>query len=114
MFNRRTIVKLVVCTSVLMTAGFALAKNPHHSNGHNLLGPKLHKNGKHEVGKIGNNAVVAEVNSEKAVGMSAGSLPARKVKSNKQLPRGDTGTVEIAANGPLQLSQANFYYAYCI
>ena len=43
MFNRRTIVKLVVCSSMLMTAGFALAKNSHHNNGHNLLGPKLHQ-----------------------------------------------------------------------
>ena len=104
MFNRRTIVKLVVCTSVLMTTGFALAKNSHHNNGHNLLGPKLHKNGKHEVGKIGSNAVVADVDNDKVVGMSAGSLPARKVKSNKKLASGDTGTVKIAANGPLQLA----------
>ncbi len=50
MLNRRTIVTLAVCTSVLMTAGFALAKNSHHNNGHNLLGPKLHQNGKHDVG----------------------------------------------------------------
>ena len=84
MFNRRTIVKLVVCSSMLMTAGFALAKNSHHNNGHNLLGPKLHQNGKHEVGKIGNNAVIAEVSNDNVVGMSAGSLPARKVKSNKK------------------------------
>ena len=113
MFNRRTIVKLVVCTSVLMTAGFALAKNPHHNNGHNLLGPKLHKNGKHEVGKIGSNAVVADVSNDKVVGMIAGRLPARKVKSDKKLASGDTGIVKIAANGPIQLAQADFYYGYC-
>src|SRR5258706_16457197 len=103
MFNRRTIVKLVVCTSVLMTAGFALAKNPHHNNGHNLLGPKLHKNGKHEVGKIGSNAVVAAASNDKGVGMIAGRLPARKAKSDKKLASGDTGTVKFAVTCPIQL-----------
>jgi hypothetical protein len=113
MFNRRTIVKLVVCSSMLMTAGFALAKNSHHNNGHNLLGPKLHQNGKHDVGKIGSNAVVAEVSNDKVVGMSAGSLPARKVKSSEKLASGDADTVKIAANGPIQLAQADVYYGYC-
>jgi hypothetical protein len=113
MFNRRTIVQLAVCSSVLMTAGYALAKNSHHNNGHNLLGPKLHQSGKHEVGKIGSNAVTAEVSNDKVVGMSAGSLPARKVKSNKKLASGDADTVKIAANGPIQLAQVDVYYGYC-
>src|SRR5258708_10785995 len=106
MLNRRTIVTLAVCTSVLMTAGFALAKNSHHNNGHNLLGPKLHQNGKHDVGKIGNNAVTAEVNDDKACGMSAGSLQARKVTSNKKLASGAAHAVKSAANGPIQLAQS--------
>jgi hypothetical protein len=113
MFNRRTFVKLAVCTSMLITAGFALAKNSHHNNGHNLLGAKLHQNGKHEVGKIGNNAVTAEVSSDNVVGMSAGSLPARKVKSNKKLASGDADTVKIVANGPVQLAQVDVSYGYC-
>jgi len=99
---------------MLMTAGFALAKNSHHNNGHNLLGPKLHQTGKHEVGKIGNNAVTAEVSNDKVVGMSAGSLPARKVKSNKKQADGDADTVKNAANGPIQLAQVDvYYYGYC-
>src|SRR5260370_35828813 len=110
MFNRRTIVKLVVCTSVLMTAGFALAKNSHHNNGHNLLGPKLHKNGKHEVGKIGSNAIVADVSNDKVVGVSAGSLLARKVKQNKKLSSGDTGTVKMAPNCPIEHAEWEFTY----
>ena len=75
MFNRRTITALVVCASLLATAGLAAAKNAHHNNGHNLLGEKIHKNGKHEIGKIGSNSVVAEVSNDKVVGMSAGNLP---------------------------------------
>jgi hypothetical protein len=113
MFNRRTIMTLVISTSLLATAGFALAKNAHHNNGHNLLGGKLHQNGKHEVGKIGNNSVVAEVSNDKVVGMSAGNLPVQKVKSNKKMAGSAVDTVQIAANGPVRFAQVDGYYAYC-
>ncbi|WMT76057.1 hypothetical protein [Bradyrhizobium sp. Ash2021] len=120
MFNRRNLVTLIVGTGMLIvgtgmlvTAGFAQPKMQHHNDGHNLLGPELHQNGKHEVGKIGLNAVVAEVSNDKVVGMSVGDLPARKVKSNKKLASGDAGTVKIAANGPIRLAQVEVYYGYC-
>ena len=45
--------------------------------------------------------------------MSAGSVPARKVKSNKKLASGDADTVKLAANGPIQLAQVDVYYGYC-
>ncbi|WP_373852337.1 hypothetical protein [Bradyrhizobium sp.] len=111
MLNRRAIMTLVVSTSLLATAGLAVAKNAHHNNGHNLLGEKIHKNGKHEIGKIGNNAVVAEVSNDKVVGMSAGNLPAQKVKSSKKMAGADT--TQVAANGPIKLAQVGDYYAYC-
>src|SRR6476660_1479251 len=102
MLNRRTIVAIVVGTSLLTTAGFALAKNAHHNNGHNLLGEKVHKNGKHELGKIGKDSVVAEVSNDKVVGMSAGNLPVQKVKSTR---RWRADTTQVAANGPIKLAQ---------
>src|SRR6267378_2804304 len=77
----------------------ALAKNQHHSNGHSLLGAKLNQNGKHEIGKIGNNAVTAEVNNKKVVNMSAGNLPARKVKSNKRMAGVEGRAVSRPARG---------------
>src|SRR6266849_1132515 len=80
MVNRRMLLSLVLSTSMVFAGGIALAKNQHHSNGNNLLGPKLNQNGKHEIGKIGDNAVTADVNNKKVVNMSAGNLPARKVK----------------------------------
>ena len=87
---------LAVGTSLLATAGLALAKNAHHSNGHNLLGEKIHKNGKHEVGKIDANSVIAEVSNDKVVGMSAGSLPVH------------------ATSGTIRLAQLDAYsYGYC-
>ena len=112
MINRRTLVSLALSASMLIVAGTALAKNAHHSDGHNLLGAKLGQNGKHEIGRIGNNAVNAEVNNKKVVGMSAGNLPARKVKSNKKMAGLDH--LQIAANGEIQLAQAvDVYYGYC-
>ncbi|WGR94355.1 hypothetical protein MTX26_33610 [Bradyrhizobium sp. ISRA443] len=101
----------VVGASLLATAGLAAAKNAHHNNGHNLLGEKIHKNGKHEIGKIGNNPVVAEVSNDKVVGMSAGSLPVQKVKSSKKMAGADT--TQVAANGPIKLAQVTDYYGYC-
>jgi len=93
MFNRRTITALVVGASLLAAAGLAVAKNAHHNNGHNLLGEKIHKNRKHEIGKIGSNSVVADVSNDKVVGMSAGTLPVQKVKSSKKMAGADTTQV---------------------
>ena len=112
MFNRRMVTALVVGVSLFATAGLAVAKNAHHNNGHNLLGEKIHKNGKHEIGKIGNSSVLAEVNNQKVVGMSAGNLPVQKVKSSKKMA--DADTTQLAANGPIKLVQATTdFYGYC-
>jgi len=115
MINRRILFCLTVLASLLVAGGFAIAKNEHHNNGHNLLGAKLNQNGKHEIHKIGNNSVLAEVNNKKVVNMSAGSLPVRKVKSNKKMAaEGVLGGINVAANGDIRLAQlTDVYYAYC-
>ena len=114
MINRRVLVTLTVFASVLVGGGLAVAKNEHHNNGHNLLGSKINQNGKHEIAKIGNNSVTAEVNNKKIVNMSAGSLPVRKVKSNKKMAERGLGDTRIAANGDIQLTQVtDIYYGYC-
>jgi hypothetical protein len=113
MVNRR-ILSVVLCTSMVLACGIALAKNQHHSNGHNLLGAKLNQNGRHEIGKIGNNAVAAEVSNKKVVNMSAGNLPASKVKSNKRMAGVELGALKMAANGEIQLAQViDVSYGYC-
>src|SRR5215467_9949109 len=97
-----------------LAGGIALAKNQHHSNGHSLLGAKLNQNGKHEIGKIGNNAVTADVNNKKVTNMSAGNLSGRKVKSNKKMADVEFGGVKIAANGQIRLAQGlDVSYGYC-
>jgi hypothetical protein len=114
MLNRRALIGLVFSTSILMAGGIALAKNEHHNNGHNLLGEKLNQNGRHEINRIGNNAVTAEVSNKKVVAMSAGNLPARKVKSNKKMAGIGFDHLQIAAKGEFQLAQAaDVYYGYC-
>jgi hypothetical protein len=47
--------------------------------------------------------------------MSAGSLPVRKVKSNKKMAaEGVLGGIDVAANGDIRLAQlTDVYYAYC-
>jgi hypothetical protein len=115
MFNRRIMLSLTVFAGLIAASGLAIAKNEHHKNGHDLLGAKLSQNGKHEVDKIGNNGVTAEVNNKKVVNMSAGSLPVRKVKSNKKMAaEGVLGGINIAANGDIRLAQlTDVYYGYC-
>ena len=115
MINRRILLSFTVFASLLVAGGLAVAKNEHHNNGHNLLGAKINQNGKHEIGKIGNNSVIAEVNNKKVVNMSAGSLPVRKLKSNKKMAAEDVlGGITIAANGDIRLAQiVDVYYGYC-
>ena len=115
MFIRRIMLSLTVFASLLVAGGLAVAKNEHHNNGQNLLGAKINQNGKHEIHKIGNNSVVAEVNNKKVVNMSAGSLPVRKVKSNQKMAaEGELGGIKIATNGNIQLAQmVEVYYGYC-
>jgi hypothetical protein len=114
MVDRRILLSLLVSTTLLALGGLALAKNEHHNNGHNLLGAKLNQNGKHEIGKIGSNGVVAEVNNKKVVNMSAGSLPVRKVKSNKKMAGLEFEQMKMAASRDVQIAQVtDVYYGYC-
>ena len=111
MLNRRSLLSLAVISTCVLGAGVAIAKNPHHNNGHNVLGAKLNQDGKHAVGKAGKHDVTAEVKGKKVINMSAGTLPVRKVKSSKKMAEIDS--VKLAANGEFKIAQADYYYAYC-
>ena len=111
MINRRTVLGLLASASVIAPAGLAFAKQHHHKNGKDLLGAKLKQNGKHNVDKIGNAPVSAEVNNGKVVAMSAtdpkkGPLSVRKVKSSKKMAEGASGILKVSASGEsAQLAQ---------
>ncbi len=75
---------------------------------------KINQNGRHEIDKINNTSVVAEVNNKKVVNMSAGTLPVRKVKSSKKMAKRGDARIQIAANGDVRLAQVtDVYYRYC-
>jgi hypothetical protein len=114
MLSKRTLLSLTIASiCALGTVQISVAKNSHHSNGHTLLGAKLNQDGKHEVGKIKNNSVTVEVKGKKVVNMSAGNLPVQKVKSNRKMAEGQIDGIKLAANGEIQIAQADVYYGYC-
>ena len=113
MFNRRVLLSVLFASSLIAGGQIADAKNHKHHDGHALLGGKLHQNGKHEVGKLGNNTVTAEVNNNKVINMTAGNLRAKKVRS-KQKMAGLSPIMSVAATGELKLAQMDaYYYGYC-
>jgi hypothetical protein len=107
---------VLASASVFATTREAFAKQEHHKNGHSLLGGKLKRNGKHEIDKIGNATVSAEVNNGKVLAMTAtdpqkGPLPVRKVKSRKKMAALDRPGITLAG---IDLAQdVIVYYAWC-
>ena len=82
-----------------------------HNNGHNALGAKIKQNGKHEVGKLANRTVTADVQNGKVKTMAAGDLPVKRVKSKQKMAMLDD--LLLAAN-PLHFVQySDYYYGYC-
>ena len=51
----------------------------------------------------------AEVKGKKVVNMSAGSLPVQKAKSNRKMADGQIDGIRLAANGEIQIAQADVY-----
>ena len=120
MMTRRGVLGLLASASVFATSSVALAKQEHHKNGHSLVGGKLKQNGKHQIDKLGNATVSAEVNNGKVLAMTAtdpqkGSLPVRKVKSHKKMAALERpGFVQASADGTIDLAQdGTIYYAWC-
>jgi hypothetical protein len=116
MTNRRFVLGLLVSTATFAVAGASFAKGPHrHHNGHDLLGAKLKKNGKYEIGKVGKEAVIAEVTNEKVTAMTAGGNSVTKVKTKTKMALSGSGNIHLAASGDIQLAQVDeWYYGYCI
>ena len=111
MLDRRSILIWLGMFGVLAVGGVAVAKGPHkHLNAHDLLGPKLKQNGKHQMGKAGKETVTADVKDGKVVNMNAGNLPVKKVKSKKKMAGLEARNIKLAANGDIQLAQLDVYY----
>ena len=93
------------------------AKHKHvHQNGHNALGAKLKQNGKHEVGKLGNRTVTADVENGKVKNMAAGDLPMKRVKTTMKMASVDVRALPVVAAAgviPAQFAVIDYYYGYC-
>jgi hypothetical protein len=120
MMTRRGVLGVLASASVFATTRAAFAKQEHHKNGHSLLGAKLKQNGKHDIDKLGNATVSAEVNNGKVLAMTAtdpqkGPLPVRKVKSRKKMAALDRPGIMLASAGDgVDIAQdAIIYYAWC-
>lgn len=92
------------------------AKHMHkHMSGKNALGDKLKRNGKHEVGKIKDKTVTADVENGKVRNMAAGDLPMKRMKTTMKMAGVEGGLIPVAyANGvvPAQFTVVE-YYGYC-
>ena len=92
------------------------AKHMHKNmNGKGALGEKLKRNGKHEVGKIKDKTVTADVDNGKVRNMAAGDLPMKRVKSTMKMASVDGRLIPVAASGviPAQFTTIEYYYGYC-
>jgi len=119
MFNRRTVLDLLVSCALITVADAAPAnKKEHHNNGHSLLGAKLRQNGRHQIHKAGQATVSADVTNGKVTAMSAnhpqkGNLAARKVRSTRKFAEMGPARVRLAANDEtIKLAQV-YYYGWC-
>lgn len=93
-----------------------VAKRMHKAmNGKNALGERLKRNGKHEVGKIKDKTVTADVDNGKVRTMAAGDLPMKRVKTTMKMASVEGGLVPVAANGviPAQFTTIEYYYGFC-
>jgi hypothetical protein len=91
------------------------AKHQHkNANGKALLGAKLKQDGKHEVGKLKDRTVVAEVKAGKVKNMSAGDLPMKRVKTKTKMAANEGALLQASWSGQFQLAQYEpYYYGYC-
>src|SRR5258708_16549713 len=102
MLRNKTLPVILACAGIIMAGSLTIAagapqgrgqdrgeseghKQHHHMNGHNALGEKIHQNGKHAFGKLGNRTVTARVKKHKDVNMAADDLMAKRVKSKQKM-----------------------------
>lgn len=93
--TRRSFTILAATTGLLAAAGAAIAApKARHHNGKKLVGDKIKKNGKHEIGKKGGNVVSIDVKEGKVAGLHVkhakkGELPVKKYKTSKKMAQRD-------------------------
>ena len=104
--------------------GAAQGGGKKHRGGQELLGKKIHQNGKHELQKVGEHTVSANVSNGKITGVTVGhrtkgAVSVRKYKTDKKMAQAnslymaaDTGMVTDATLAQLQYVTAWIGYAF--
>lgn len=85
-------------------------------NGKNALGEKLKRNCRHEVGRIKDKTVTADVDKGKVRNMAAGDLPMKRVKTTMKMASVNGGLIPVAAASgviPAQFTVIDYYYGFC-
>ena len=107
MITRRSALGVIASASTLTLPEIAIAKEKHHLNGVELLGPKIKQNGKHKLHTAGKVEVTAEVSNGKVVGVSAPGMEIKKVRSTKKLANLGEPHLILAST---EVAQAEVYY----
>ena len=117
MVNYRTLPLLLACAGIIAAGSISGAigapqgkgqdrggpgkekaqKQHHHKNAHNLLGAKIHQNGKHMVDKFANRDVTADVMNNKVVNMQAGELMPMRVKTMMKMADANAAPQRLSA-----------------
>ena len=85
-----------------------------HIDAHALLGDRIKHDGKHSLGKLRDQTVMAEVKGGKVTNMTAGAFKVTRVKSPTKVAQGGAALIRAAWGGTFQLTQYDTaYYAYC-
>ena len=81
-----------------------------HKSGRDLLGDKIHQDGRHELEKHKGRSVTVDTKHGKVVGMAAGDFPVKRVKSGSKMAS-LAGGFTLAS---FELAQDDGYYGYCV
>jgi hypothetical protein len=85
-----------------------------HKSGHDLLGEKIHQDGRHELEKHKGRSITADTKNGKIVGMAAGDFPVKRVKSGTKMASLHAGLTLASLDAPFELAQDEGYYGYCV
>ena len=79
-----------------------------HQAGHLMLGDKIHKDGKHELHKVGEHTVHVHVANGKITNLTVthrtkGNVAVKKFKTSKKVVQGNASTLVAQSNGRLEV-----------
>lgn len=118
---KRILIAFVAMTSLAFMADSVIAKGKHHhENGAQLLGDRIHKNGRHKIGEKGAHQAFVDVKDNKITGFhvkgkNGGEVAVKKYKTSKKMARADgimPASLMLAQSGTQYLGVTWIGYSY--